>query len=73
MRTLLLDSKDTLGYCAGAEVAKHAMKEIYKNDAIDAVLLTDATNGFNCMNRSVALQNIQIICVVITTYVINTY
>ena len=61
------------GHGAGAEAAIHAMKEIYENEATDAVLLIDATNAFNCMNRSVALHNIQIICPAIATYVINTY
>ena len=37
------------------------------------MLLIDARNAFNCMNRKVALYNIQIICPKSCTYLINTY
>ena len=39
----------------------------------DAVLLIDATNAFNTLNRAVALHNISILCPTIATFVINTY
>lgn len=61
------------GHGAGAEAAIHAMREIFKDEGSDAVLLIDASNAFNCLNRSVALHNIQIICPMISTYLINTY
>ena len=61
------------GHGAGAEAAIHAMRTIYQQEATDAVLLIDAKNAFNCLNRSVALHNIQIICPILAMYLINTY
>ena len=61
------------GHGAGAEAAIHAMYTIFKDEGTDAVLLIDATNAFNRLNRTAALHNIQIICPLISTYVVNTY
>ena len=61
------------GHGAGAEAAIHAMRQVFENDETDAVLLIDASNAFNCLNRSVALHNIQITCPKIANYLINTY
>ena len=36
-------------------------------------MLIDASNAFNQMNRSAALDNIQIMCKEMALYVINTY
>ena len=58
---------------AGAEAAIHAMRIIFQQEGTDGVLLIDASNAFNCMNRSVALYNVQITCPIIATYLINTY
>ena len=49
------------------------MKQIFDHDATDAVLLIDASNAFNRMNRMAALHNIRIICPKIATFIINTY
>ena len=38
-----------------------------------AILLVDATNAFNCLNRSVALQNILCICPSIAPALVNCY
>jgi len=61
------------GHGAGAEAAIHSMREIFKVDETDGILLIDASNAFNRLNRAAALHNIQIICPEISTYVINTY
>ena len=61
------------GHSAGAESAVHAMREIFEDEHTDAVLLTDASNAFNCMNRYTALHNVQIICPIIAAYLSNTY
>jgi hypothetical protein len=61
------------GQGAGAEAAIHAMRTIFQNEGTDAVLLIDASNAFNCLNRSVALHNIQVTCPILATYLINTY
>ena len=61
------------GLQGGAEAAIHAMKEIFCLDTTDAVVLVDASNAFNNLNRNVALNNIQYICPPIATTLINTY
>ena len=61
------------GHGAGAEAAVHAMRELFNDEGTDGILLIDASNAFNCLNRRVALHNIQIICPIISTYIINTY
>ena len=58
---------------SGAEAAIHYMKEISDNEQTDAVILVDASNAFNSMNRNTALHNIQILCSQFSTILINRY
>ena len=61
------------GLKGGAEAAIHSMREIFNDDASDAVILVDAENAFNKLNRLVALHNVQYICPQFATVLINTY
>jgi len=61
------------GQQAGAEAAIHAMSNIFKDDSCEAVLLVDASNAFNTLNRKAMMHNIGIICPAIARYVRNTY
>ena len=61
------------GHEAGCEAAIHAMHSIFQEQSTEAVLLVDASNAFNSVNRSVFLHNIAIICPAISTYVSNCY
>ena len=61
------------GHEAGCEAAVHTMKEIYSHDDTEAILLVDATNAFNVINRQAALHNIQVLCPSISTVLNNTY
>ena len=61
------------GFEAGAEAAIYAMKELYEEENSEAVIMIDASNAFISMNRAVALNNIQVLCPTIATYLINTY
>ena len=61
------------GQSAGCEAAIHAMKEIYDEDDTDCILLVDATNAFNSLNRNTLLHNIHINCPVIAMYTNNCY
>ena len=61
------------GHNAGAEAAIHAMSQVFDEEGTDGILLIDASNAFNQMNRSAALHNIQIMCKEMALYVINTY
>ena len=49
-------------HSAGAEAAIHAMSQVFEEDGTDGVLLIDATNAFNQMNRAAAMHNIRITC-----------
>ena len=61
------------GLKGGAEAAIHAMKVIFENDSTDAVILVDAENAFNKMNRKEAIHNIRYLCPPLATILINTY
>ena len=73
----LQDSAGSLQLCAGQisgiETAVHAMKETFLNDETEAVLLVDASNAFNSLNREAALHNIQHLCPTLSTILINIY
>ncbi len=61
------------GQPAGIEAAIHAMRKIYESDDTEAVLLVDASNAFNQLNRAAALHNIGILCPQLATILKNTY
>ena len=61
------------GLQEGAEAATHSMKLIFENEDTEAVILVDASNAFNSLNRQAALHNIRIICPQFSTILINTY
>ena len=58
---------------SGREAAVHGMQKLFSSPEVEAVLLVDATNAFNSINRQTALRNIQHICPVISTILINPY
>ena len=43
------------------------------NVDVDAVLLIEAENAFNSINRKVMLHNLKFICPIIAIYIINCY
>jgi hypothetical protein len=49
------------------------MREIISSDETEAVLLVDASNAFNTINRQAALHNIGIICPSLSRVLNNTY
>ena len=57
----VIDASGSIQVCAGhnsgREAAIHAMRELFEHDNSDAVLLIDASNGFNALNRAAALRN----------------
>jgi len=44
------------GLEGGVEASVHAVREMYMDESTDCVLLVDAANAFNSLNRSTALQ-----------------
>ena len=61
----VIDASGSLQVCAGqmfgSEAAIHAMCNIFDTDDTDAILLIDASNAFNSLNRVVVLHNLKIL------------
>ena len=55
---------------AGAEAAIHGMNLAFHDQGSDAVLLVDAINASNLLNRHAALHNIRYLCLSIATVII---
>ena len=51
----------------------HAMTEIFQEVYNDALLLVDASNAFNPLNRKVFLHNIKYLCPTLAIYTRNCY
>ena len=62
-----------VGHQAGGKATIHAMKEIFKNKEVEAVILVDATNAFNSIDREAMLHNIAVKRPEINRYVQNCY
>ncbi len=73
----IINSAGSLQLCAGqpagSEVAVHAMADIFAEEVTNGILLVDASNAFNSLNRKVLLHNIKYLCPAIATYVWNCY
>ena len=61
------------GQKSGSEAAIHTMHTTFEPDDTHAVLLIDAFNAFNELNRAAALHNIHVLCPIMAIYTINTY
>ena len=61
------------GQDAGCEAAIHALRKIFEQEETEAVMLVDASNAFNSINRKAFLHNVRIICPSIATFTINCY
>jgi hypothetical protein len=61
------------GQRAGCEAAIHALKRIHDSQQSEAVLMVDAENAFNRLNRKVMLANTEILCPTMATFVRNCY
>ena len=61
------------GLPGGADAAIHAMRETFESDETEVMLLVDAENAFNCLNREASLKNINILCPEFSKYLVNTY
>ena len=61
------------GVKAGIEAAIHAMRHVFEDQDSEAVLLVDAENAFNNLNRQAAIENIKELCPPFHQYLANTY
>ena len=78
VRDDVIYSAGPLQVCAGqeggAEAAVCAMRQIFdSNEHMGGVLLVDATNAFNSLNRATALHNMKFICPSLERILCNTY
>ena len=62
-----------LGQKCGIEHAIHSLRETYQQPETEAILLIDASNAFNALNRKLAMRNIDRICPSLTSAVYNSY
>ena len=49
-----------VGHTAGAEAAIHSMRNVFMEEETDEILLIDASNAFNQMNKAAAMHNVRI-------------
>ena len=61
------------GLKSGIEASIHSIKDVWEEQDTEAVLLVDADNAFNRLNRRLAIHNIQEICPNFHRYIKNTY
>ena len=61
------------GIESGVEAAIHAMSLSFAEESCEAVILVDADNAFNRLNRKTALHNIQRTCPSLFQYLNNSY
>ena len=61
------------GLDAGCKAAVHAMERVFADEATEAMILVDASNAFNCLNRQVTLLRCGIVCPALSHILINTY
>ena len=61
------------GQISGVEAAAHTVHQLFDDPATEDVLLVDAENAFNSLNRQVALRNIQYLCPSLATILVNCY
>ena len=61
------------GLEAGIEAAIHAMARTWEDEGCEAVLLVDAENAFNSLNRAAALHNTSRRCPSLHRYLQNSY
>ena len=60
-------------YRSRCEAAIHAMRDIFSDSLTERVLLVDASNAFNSLNRHAALLNMFHWCPPLATTHTNTY
>ena len=61
------------GLQGGVEAAIHSLRTMYEDEDTHGILLVDADNAFNRLNRKVALHNTSVVCPELYKYLVNTY
>ena len=61
------------GIPSGGEAVIHAVRETFERAGMEGVLLVDASNAFNSLNKNVALLNMRYISPALETVLTNCY
>jgi len=61
------------GLESGIEAATHAVRKSHEEEGSECLLLVDANNAFNKLNRKVSLEKIRRLCPPMYTYLHNSY
>ena len=76
LKTEIIESTAPIQVCAGlesgVEAAVHAARELFESDDCECILLIDASNAFNSLNRKAALNNVKYTCPDFEMYLNNT-
>ena len=62
-----------MGVPSACEAAIHSMDRLFRDRNVQGILLIDASNAFNSLNRSAALHNVSRCCPALTQIFQNTY
>ena len=74
MKYDIIDAAGPLQLCAGQDAAAvHCIRQLYGDNNTEALLLVDATNAFNSLNREVALRNSLHLCPSLGRVLTNVY
>ena len=77
LRKDILKATGSLQLCAGqdagSEAAIHAVYDMFNEDDTEAVLMVDASNAFNSINREAFLHNTKVLCPALATFINNCY
>ena len=61
------------GLKGGIEACIHATRDVWEEEGCEGVLMVDAENAFNTLNRKLALHNVRQLCSPFYQYLHNTY
>ena len=62
-----------VGVPSACEAVIHTMDRLFRRPSIQGILLIDASNAFNALNRSAALHNVPRLCPAMAQVFTNTY
>lgn len=62
-----------VGLPSACETSVHIMSSLLQKPGVEGILLVDASNAFNSLNRAAALQNIPRVCPALAGVISNTY
>ena len=61
----------TAGHKSGIDASIHSIRNFFNGSDSDGILLVDAENAFNLLNRRVVLHNIQYSCQLVSRFAHN--